>query len=157
MCSHVVDAKRHLVACLTRHGIFVRVGLGYARTRLRRDIRVGDVNLWIIGHHRLVHAVEGELLSVRAPEEASVDAKLITVHALSVYNLARAVVRELSRRAHGLSAVACGGLSHVELPVLDVSQRACGIAEVRGLCARGHVDGPKCFTRLPVVGHGLVA
>ena len=45
------------------------------------------VHLRIVGHHALVHTVESEAHAIGAPEETTVDAKLIAVYALSVYNL----------------------------------------------------------------------
>ena len=52
------------------HGIFVW---------LVRCFAGENIDLWIVGHHALVHAVEGEALSVGTPERAFVDAEFITV------------------------------------------------------------------------------
>ena len=54
-----------------------------------------DVNLWIVGHHTLVHTVECQTLSVRTPEGTLPDAELVTVDALSIYDFTTAVRRQL--------------------------------------------------------------
>ena len=78
------------MACLTRHGIFVRLLGGNARA---------VVHLWIVAHHALVHSVEGKTLSVGTPERAFVDAELIAVDTLSIDNLPTAVGGQLMRAA----------------------------------------------------------
>ena len=69
-----------------RHRVFVRLIRGTAGE---------DIHLRIVGHHTLVHAIEGQPLSVRTPECAFFNAKLITVNTLSIDNLTRAIGGEL--------------------------------------------------------------
>ena len=84
--GRVVDAHRHLVRCLTCHRVFVGLACGFARE---------DVDLRVVGHHRLVHAIERQPLAVGTPEESFRDAELVAVNALPVNNLARVVGGEL--------------------------------------------------------------
>ena len=82
----VIDAYSHLMTRHACHRIFVGLIGGAAWE---------DIHLWIVGHHALVHAVEGQPLSVGTPEETFHDAKLIAVYGLSIHNLATAVSRKL--------------------------------------------------------------
>ena len=70
----------------TCHGVFV--GLVGSLTR-------ENIDLWIVGHHALVHAVEGQTLSVRTPERTFIDAELVAVNALAVHNLTTAIGGQL--------------------------------------------------------------
>ena len=56
------------------------------------------VDLGIVGHHALVHAVEGQLLSVGTPEGAFVDAELIAVNTLPINYFPRTIGRYLMLR-----------------------------------------------------------
>ena len=64
------------------HRVFVGFQRGYATE---------DVHLWVVGHHALVHAVEGKALFVRTPEQAAHDAPFITVNSLAIDDVARPV------------------------------------------------------------------
>ena len=119
--GHVIDAHGDLVGGLPRHGVLVGLVGG----------DVGEeVHLRVVGDHALVHAVEGEAHAVGAPEEAAVDAELVAVHALSVYDLARTVGGEL----YVATAI---GRAEVELVAIDVGRVArCGV-EAAGLILCG--------------------
>ena len=70
---------------MTRHPChWVFVGL---TGRFARE----DVDLGIVGHHALVHAVESQPLSIGTPEGAFLNAKLIAVDTLAVDDLTTAV------------------------------------------------------------------
>ena len=73
------DADRHFVRRHAGHGVLVGS---------QRRLSLEGVALRIVGHHALVHAVEGELLPVGTPEGSLVDAELISMHALSIYYFA---------------------------------------------------------------------
>jgi hypothetical protein len=129
LCREIIDAERHLVTRLACHRIFVGSISSDARTRVRHDFGIGDVDLRIVGHHRLIHAIEREFLAVGTPEETTVDAEFVAVHALTVDDVTGTVCRQLAHGIDGLRLTACRGLSYIELPVLDVSQRTGSIAE----------------------------
>ena len=78
----VVDAHADLMACHSRHGIFVGFESCHA---------FEGVDLWIVGDHCLVHAVEGETAAVGTPEESALDAKLVAVNGLSIDYFSAAV------------------------------------------------------------------
>ena len=71
---------------LSSHRIFIRFVCGNVRSTFFRQ--ESDIDLRVIGHHALIHAIEGQTHTVRTPESALVDAKLIAVDRLSVDNLA---------------------------------------------------------------------
>ena len=100
------------------HGIFIRLVGGLTRE---------DVYLRIVSHHALIHAVEGQLLSVRTPESSFIDAKLIAVDRLAVDDFARSVVGEL--------ILLIVGIPHIELPVLGISNGTRGFVPVVISCA----------------------
>ena len=80
----VIDAHRHLMAGHAGHRIFVGLVGGFTGE---------DVHLWIVCHHLLIHAIEGQLVAVRTPESAFVDAELVTMYGLSIYNLTTSIGR----------------------------------------------------------------
>ena len=82
----VIDAYSHLMTRHACHRIFVWLIGGAAWE---------NIHLRVVGHHALVHAVEGQPLSVGTPEEAFHDAKLIAVYSFAIHNLAAAVGSEL--------------------------------------------------------------
>ena len=84
------------MACHSRHRVFVRLVCSLA---------LKGVHLWIVGNHRLVHAVEGHLHAVGRPEESPVAVELVAVHGLSVYYFAAAVGGELLCPALGVGYV----------------------------------------------------
>ena len=88
--SHVGNADGHLMRRHSSHRIFVGSVGSHA---------LKGVDLRIVGHHRLVHAIERQLLAVGRKECAFVDSKLVAVYALPVYNLARAVGAKLMQLA----------------------------------------------------------
>ena len=80
--SRVIDAHGDLVARHAGHGIFVGSIAGGA---------VADVDLRIVGHHRLVHAIERKEIAFGTPKRAFCNAKLIAVYTLSVHQFTRTV------------------------------------------------------------------
>ena len=80
--GRVIDAHSDLVARHASHGILVGSVAGGA---------VRDVDLRIVGHHRLVHAIERKEVAFGTPKRAFCNAKLIAVYALSVHQFTRTV------------------------------------------------------------------
>ena len=80
-----------------RHWILVGGSCSTASLRFRmiEAIELRYVYLRIVGHHALIHAIESKLLSVWREERSLADAKLVTMNALSVYDIARSVFRQL--------------------------------------------------------------
>ena len=72
---YIVYSYRHLVAGHSCHRIFVRFKSGDAGR---------GIYLRVIGHHALVHAVEGQIRAFRAPERTFHDAELVAVNRLAV-------------------------------------------------------------------------
>ena len=83
----VIDTHRHHMGIHAGHGIFVGLVGGTAGE---------DVDLWVVGHHRLVHAVEGQALAVRTPEGAFSDAELVSMYGGTVHHIAAAVCAQLA-------------------------------------------------------------
>ena len=81
-CVQVVHSNSHKVRFLASHGIVNGSFCGNTGV---------NVHQRVVGHHGLVHSVEGQLLSVVAPERSFVNTKLIAVHALSVNNVTTSV------------------------------------------------------------------
>ena len=75
----VVNTNSHLVAGHTSHRVFV--GLQLCHTRV-------DIHLWIVSHHRLVHAIERQSLPVRTPKRTFLNTEFIAMDSLSIDNLA---------------------------------------------------------------------
>ena len=95
LAGHAVEhAYGHLMRCLACHRILVWCRLGAAGLCLRmiEVINLRDIHLWIISHHALVHAVEGEQFAVRAPEGTLADAELIAVNTLTIYDFSAAIL-----------------------------------------------------------------
>ena len=65
-----------MVACLPRHGVAYRLGLGYTLTNLHQRV---------LCHHAFVHAVEGQPFTIRAPEDPVVAPKLVAVHSPPIH------------------------------------------------------------------------
>ena len=91
------------MACHSSHRIFVGLECGLA---------LEGVHLRIVGHHRLVHSVECETLSVGTPEESFLYAELVAVNGLSVDYLTAAVV--------GYLRCLVVGVGHAELVVFHI-------------------------------------
>ena len=126
-CGAVEDAYGYLVGSFPRHRILVW-GRGCDATLCLRMIEVvylRDVHLWIVGHHALVHAIEGELLAARTPEGSLRDAKLITVNALTIHNLTAAILGELEvvrLLLLGIRIAACASEdTYTEVATLQIS------------------------------------
>ena len=68
--THIIDTHLDLMALLAGHRIMIYIDLADAWE---------DIHLRITGHHALVKPVESQLLTVRTPEGALVDAELIPV------------------------------------------------------------------------------
>ena len=100
---NVVNANSHDVSIHTCHRIFVRLISGTTRE---------DIHLRIVCHHRLVHTIEGQALTIRAPESSFVNAKLIAVNTLTIDNLATSVSSQLVLLALGIG--------HKQLMILDI-------------------------------------
>ena len=96
-----------------------------------------DVNLWIVGHHALVHTVECQTLSVRTPEGTLPDAELVAVDALSIYYFATSVRRQLVFLAVTIH--------HIQLVVLHI-----------GCCFRDAVPVVGCLSRYAVLPYNFV-
>ena len=133
LCVEVIHSNGHLVARHSRHRIFV----GF-----EGRLALEGVHLRIVGHHRLVHAVEGEPLSVGTPEETFLNAELVAVYGLSIHYLSAAVGGQL--------CVHVIGVGHVELVVFYVGMCLRLIAK---LCCRTVVlvDFPHHFLHAEVV------
>ena len=131
---HVVYAHGHLMRCLAGHGILVGLVGGDTGE---------EVHLRIVGHHALVHAVEGEAHAIGAPEESAMDAKLIAVYAAAIHNLARSVGGEL----YVLAAI---GRAEVELVAIDIGGMARDGVEVACLQLIGTALAPHLLLLLEV-------
>ena len=95
LAGHAVEhAHSYLVRCLACHRILVWCRLGAAGLCLRmiEVINLRDIHLWIICHHALVHAIEGEQFAVRAPEGTLADAELIAVNTLTINDFSAAIL-----------------------------------------------------------------
>ena len=92
-----------------RHRIFVR---------LIRGTAAEDIHLRIVCHHTLVHAIEGQSLSVRTPERTFIDTKLIAMNTLSINDLTTSIGGEL--------ALLLVGIHHEQLMLIDIS---CGLRD----------------------------
>ena len=117
VCGRREDANSDFVHRHTCHGIFVGIGLSNAHFWVHQS-----VDLWIVCHHGLVHAIESELIALGAPECTFVDAKLIAVNRGAVEQFAVAICRHL------MGATVGGG--DKEVVVFDESEGTRGIAEV---------------------------
>ena len=123
------------MAGFARHGVFVGLVEGYS---------VKNIHLRIVGYHRLIHAIEGQLGAVGRPEQSAPYAELVAMYALSVNDTPASVGRQLG-------AVAALRLYH-ELVIFHVCQgfrcfvpRLC-LPSSRAVC--GHL--PFCAVLLPV-------
>ena len=127
--GRVVDAHLHLVARHAGHGVADVVHLTHT---------CGDVYQRISGHHRLVHAVEGQQVACGAPEGTFRDAELVAVNALSADDAFGFVGHLLVVHVE----VVFQGVGHVS---------AChGIVRVGGLLVKSQDIGS--LSCLPVVG-----
>src|SRR5574344_353474 len=79
---YIIYSYSNLMTGLTCHGIFLRSKSSYPRV---------DIHFRIVCHHRLVHAIERQFLSVVAPECSFVDSEFITMYALTIYNITATV------------------------------------------------------------------
>ena len=102
------------------------------------------VHLRIVGHHALVHTVKSEAHAIGAPEEATMDTKLITVHALSVHNLARTIGGNLHVILLSISK------AHVELIAIDIGCMTRRCIETAGLILTCTTLAPHLFLLLEV-------
>lgn len=102
--SHVMHADGHVVTGLPRH----RVADGLEGAGLGADVlqHVG-------GHHRFIHAVEGELSALGPPEQALLHAVFLPVHALPVHD----AVSTIGGDGRGL-VLALSGAHHHDVVVL---------------------------------------
>ena len=136
---NVVNANSHDVSIHTCHRIFVRLISGTTRE---------DIHLRIVCHHRLVHAIEGQTLTIGAPESSFVNAKLIAVNTLTIDNLATSVSSQLVLLALGVS--------HKQLMTLNISSSPGGFVPIVGSLTRDavlpdglmglEIDQDKCFS-----------
>ena len=126
-CHAVEYAHGYLVRCLACHRILVWCRLGAAGLSLRviEVINLRNIHLWIICHHALVHAIEGEQFAVRAPEGSLADTELIAVNTLSIYDRAAAVCRDLEIVRLLLSGYGIVGYiegAHIEVAALQIGE-----------------------------------
>ena len=90
------NAYCDLMALRTCHRIFVRLIFCFI---------VGNAHLWIICHHRLVHAIESHLAPIGRHEDTSIYAPFISMNRLPIYYFPRAIKGNLfflrvSRQLH---------------------------------------------------------
>ena len=121
------------------------VGVG-----LRDALR--EVHLRIAGHHALVHAIEGQLLSVGAPEGTLFDTELVAVHTLSVNDVLRAVGAAIRSQ---LALFAAGG-HNIEVALDGEGQIAAQRVPVLILCLGRHRLAPCRHMFLEVDEHALL-
>ena len=113
----VVDSHADVLRLLARHGIFVHVGGGYA---------LGDVHLRIAGDAALVFLVEGQSLSVGAPEESAGDTEFVATDAVAVDDVVVAVGRQLPACAVGCLDIDVGAYAVGHVPALGVPDELAG-------------------------------
>ena len=85
--KYIEDSNADILAFLACHRIFIYISSSDA---------LGDINLRIAGDAALVFLVECQSLSVRTPEQAAADAKLITADAVTIDNVIVAVRGQLN-------------------------------------------------------------
>ena len=73
----IENPNSNLMAGHSCHRVFDMIDFSHA---------FGNINQWIIGHHRFVHAIKRQEISAGRPESAFADAKFVAVHRLSVYD-----------------------------------------------------------------------
>ena len=100
----------------TSHGVLVGLVTGVAWE---------DIYLWVVGYHALVHAIESQFATIRAPEGTLVDTEFITMHTLTVHNLSAAVCAQL--------VLLTGTIHHIQLVVLHIGCGTRGGVPVVGL------------------------
>ena len=88
-------------------------------------VEFGNSDQGIVGHHALVHTVECQARSLRIPEEAALDAKLVAVHTLAIDNVTRAITGHLARGAFAID--------DIQIIVLDIGCRTTGSTPLLGL------------------------
>ena len=95
-CKTVEHTHGDLMRGLASHRIFVGSGSSDATLCLGMiEAYLRYVDLRIIGHHALVHAIESQSFTIGTPEGAFRYAELIAVNALPVHDLAASISREL--------------------------------------------------------------
>ena len=99
----IIDTYCYLMTGHTSHRVLVR---------LVSSLTWEDVNLRIVCHHALVHAIECQTLSVRTPECSLLYAKLVAMNTLSIDNFATAVGAQLVLFAFAVN--------HIQLMAFDV-------------------------------------
>ena len=141
---HVVDAHFHLVTGLTGHRVFVHCDSSNA---------LRDIHLGISGHHALVHAVEGQLLSVGTPEGALRYAELVAMHALSVDDVGGSVRTAVLAHLQGLAF----SRPDIQISLYGISQMFRLQAEVLISGTFRYVLAPQHASLLPVYLHAFLA
>ena len=137
--SGVVDAHGHLVAGHTCHRVLLGSELRHAVVYIdEREVR----------HHRLVHAIEGQEVALRTPEEALVDAKLVAVNAHSVLQFAATVFRDL--------LVVALRVADVEIPAFDVGHTLGQRTLLLGLSLVDAGFEPFHLLALPIIINGTL-
>ena len=114
---YVVYPDGYLMAGHACHRIFVRFQGGDAGR---------GVHLRIIGHHALVHAVEGQVSAFRTPECTFIDTEFVAVYGLSVYDVMQFLVVFL--RADSLAGLSLVG--DVQVVAGCIGQVTVGLAEI---------------------------
>ena len=137
--GHVQHAHPHEVRRLARHGIL----LGSRRSaHLGRIIQLGNGNQRVVGHHALVHAIEGQPGALRVPEQTALDAELVAVHTLAIDQVARAVAGHL--------ACAASAIGDIQIIVLDIGCSTAHVAPFSGLHIVIDALAPLCLSCLEV-------
>ena len=111
----VIDAHSHFMALHAGHGVFE--GLLAGNTGC-------SVDEGIIGHHGLIHTVEGQKIAFGRPEGTLLDAELIAVHGLSENDV-------LIRRFDGEDLATIG---NVEIVAMGVGGLVVGLFHVEIVC-----------------------
>ena len=144
LCGNIVNAHTDFVALLASHGIFVHCDCSNA---------LRDIHLRIAADHRLVHAVECQLLSVGTPESALENAEFIAVNASSIYDIVRTIGASVG--AHLLSLPV--GSHHEEVALDGVCQMLRLEIEVLMFGAFGNLLTPHHSALLPVYLYAALA
>ena len=151
-CGKIVDADDHFMALFACHGIFIWLKCHDTALAFGRfPIEFGNVNLRIITHHTLVHAIECQLSSVVVPEESARNSKLVAMHTLSI--------NDFTTTVRGQLMVVSMRINHVKLIVFHISQSLGNTVEILCLRTFCHTDitFPQCFPALPIEQYALFA
>ena len=144
--GHIQHTNGHQMGCLSRHRVFLG---GRSGNHVSAIIQFRNSNQGIIGHHALVHTVEGQACSLGIPEQTTLDAELVAVNALAIHQVTRAVAGHLTGVA--------GGIGYIEVIILDKGCCTALLVPLASLCVI--VDGlpPFHLARLEIHEHVVLA